>query len=56
VSDRIVGVCRYCRAHVTQLDVDEKRVELVLSTPDGGKLYAHVGAPCVPKSEPGNRT
>jgi hypothetical protein len=56
MNDRVVGVCRYCRAPITQLDVDEKRVDLVMSTPDGGKLYVHAKTACVPKSEPGNRT
>ena len=49
MSERIIGVCRYCRGVVRQADLDDGRVSLVLTTPEGGKLYAHVNASCIPK-------
>jgi hypothetical protein len=53
MSDRIVGVCRYCRAPVRQADVDEGTVELVLWTPEGGGLYSHANTACIPKDKVG---
>ncbi len=45
--DAIVGVCRYCRAPVRASDVAAGHVVVSLSTPEGGKLYAHVDAACL---------